>query len=70
MTQPTMTTESNDRWGAKTSSQEQGPSFDLVETSQTVVVREIQEAKHTTCWLDSSPVGCIPIQITAALGYE
>jgi hypothetical protein len=34
---------------AKTSSWVQGPSFDLVRTSQMVVVCETQEAKHMTC---------------------
>jgi hypothetical protein len=53
--------------GAKTSSREQGPNFNLVGTSQTVVIRETREAKRTTCCSGSSPVGCTPIQITATL---
>jgi hypothetical protein len=57
------------RWslGAKTSSWEQNPNFDLVWTSRTVVVRETLEATHTTCWSNSSPAGCTPIRITVTL---
>jgi hypothetical protein len=53
--------------GAKTSSREQGPSFDLVGTLQMIVVCETREAKRTTCWSDSSPAGCTSIQITMTL---
>jgi hypothetical protein len=35
--------------GAKTSSREQGPSFNFVGTLQIVVVRETREANHMTC---------------------
>jgi hypothetical protein len=35
--------------GAKTSSREQISDFDLVETLQTVVVRETHGAVHMTC---------------------
>jgi hypothetical protein len=67
MRQPRMTARAG-RWlGANTSSREQGPSFDLVGTSRTVVIRENREAKHTTYWLDSSPAGCTPIRITVTL---
>jgi hypothetical protein len=52
---------------AKTSSREQGPIFNLVGTSRTVVIRETREAKHTTCWSGSSPVGCTPIRIVMTL---
>jgi hypothetical protein len=53
--------------GAKTSSQDQRPDFDLVETSRTVVVHETREATRTTCWSGSSPVGCISIRSTMTL---
>jgi hypothetical protein len=43
--------------GTKTFSREQGPNFDLVGTSQMVVVCEIREAKCTTCWSGSSLQG-------------
>jgi hypothetical protein len=35
--------------GAKTSSREQGPDFNLVGTSRNVVIRETREVVHTTC---------------------
>jgi hypothetical protein len=41
--------------GAKTSSQEQGPRFNLVRTSHTVVIRETREATRMTCCSSSSP---------------
>jgi hypothetical protein len=44
--------------GAKTSSQEQGSGFDLVETSRTVVICETREATHMTRWLGSFSTGC------------
>jgi hypothetical protein len=53
--------------GAKTSSQEQGPDFDLVGISQTVIVHEAREAVRTTCWSGSSPIGCISIWVTMTL---
>jgi hypothetical protein len=40
MRQLRMMVRPDDHWGAKTSSWEQGPRFDLVGTSQTVVVCE------------------------------
>jgi hypothetical protein len=53
--------------GAKTSSREQGPRFDLVGTSRTVVVHETCEATHMTCWSGSSPTKYTPIRITVTL---
>jgi hypothetical protein len=53
--------------GAKTSSQEQSPDFDLEVTSQTVVVCETSGVVRTACWSGSSPVGYISIQVTATL---
>jgi hypothetical protein len=53
--------------GAKTSSQEQGPDFDLVGTSRKVVVRETHRATCMMYWLCSSPAGCISIQIAVTL---
>jgi hypothetical protein len=41
--------------GTKTSSREQGPNFDLVGTSQKIVVRETREATHTT-WCEVLPL--------------
>jgi hypothetical protein len=32
-----------------------------------VVIHETREAKRTTCWSGSSPVGCTPIRITVTL---
>jgi hypothetical protein len=55
--------------GANTSSWEQGPNFDLVGTSRTVVIHETQEAMRTTYWLGSFPAGCTPIRITATPSY-
>jgi hypothetical protein len=62
-----MTTGPDDHRGAKTSSREQGPIFDLVGTSWTVVVCETTGVMRMTCWSDSSPAGCISIQIAATL---
>jgi hypothetical protein len=56
--------------GAKTSSREWSSDFNLVGTSQTIVVRETHEATRMTCWSGSSPVGCTPIRIAATLKYE
>jgi hypothetical protein len=53
--------------GAKTSSREQSPDFNLVWTSRMIVVHETCGATHTTCWLGSSPAECTPIQITMTL---
>jgi hypothetical protein len=53
--------------GAKTSSREKRPDFELVGTLWTVIVREIHGATHMTCWSCSSPTGCTPIQITVTL---
>jgi hypothetical protein len=65
--------------GVKTSSREQGPRFNLVGTSQTIVVREtrgatrmvvIREtrgATHMTCQSGSSPAGCTPIRTVMTL---
>jgi hypothetical protein len=53
--------------GVKTSPWEQGPSFDFVRTSRMIVVRETREAKRTTCWSGSSPIGCTLIQIAVTL---
>jgi hypothetical protein len=53
--------------GAKTSSREQGLAFDLVETSQIVVVCETPGVTRTSCWSGSSPIGCISIQVTTTL---
>jgi hypothetical protein len=53
--------------GAKTSSREQSPNFDLVGTSRTVVVHETRGAMHMMCWSGSSPAGCTPIRIAATL---
>jgi hypothetical protein len=53
--------------GAKTSSREQSPNFDLVETSRTAVVHEIRGATCMMCWLGSSPIGCTPIRIAMTL---
>jgi hypothetical protein len=52
---------------AKTSSRDQGPKFDLVGTSKTVVIRETREVTRTTCSSGSSPTGCTPIRIAATL---
>jgi hypothetical protein len=56
--------------GAKTSSREQRPDFDLVGTPPMVVIRETLGATRTMCQLGSSPAGCISIRVTATLGYE
>jgi hypothetical protein len=53
--------------GANTSSREQGPNFDLVGTSQMVIVRETCGVTRTMCWSGSSPAWCISIQITMTL---
>jgi hypothetical protein len=53
--------------GAKTSSQEQRPDFDLVGTLRVVVIHETCGAMRTICWSGSSPVGCTPIQIVVTL---
>jgi hypothetical protein len=53
--------------GAKTSSREQGSNFDLVGTSQTVVVHKTPGVMCTSCWSGSSPTGCTLIQITMTL---
>jgi hypothetical protein len=53
--------------GAKTSSREQRPDFDLVGTSPTVVVRETPGAMSSTCRSGSSPAGCISIQVAVTL---
>jgi hypothetical protein len=44
-----------------------GANFNLVGTSQIVVVRETLEATCTTCGSGSSPVGCISIRVNATL---
>jgi hypothetical protein len=54
-------------WGAKTSSREQSPNFDLVGTSRMVIVCETHGATHMTCWSDFPPAGCTPIRITMTL---
>jgi hypothetical protein len=46
---------------AETSSWEQGTDFNLVGTSQPVVVHETPEVTRMTCWSGSSPTGCTPI---------
>jgi hypothetical protein len=53
--------------GAKISSWEQRPDFDLVGTSQTVVVRETHGAVCMMCWSGSSTAGCTLIQIATTL---
>jgi hypothetical protein len=53
--------------GAKTSSREQGPKFDLVGTPQMVVIGKTREATHTTCWSGSSTAWCTPIRIVVTL---
>jgi hypothetical protein len=53
--------------GAKTSSQEQGPNFHLVGTSQMVVICEILWVTHMACWSASSPTGCISFWIATTL---
>jgi hypothetical protein len=53
--------------GGKTLSREQGPDFDLVGTSQTVIVRETSGATHMMCWSGSYPVGCTLIRIVVTL---
>jgi hypothetical protein len=56
--------------GAKTSSREQGPRFDLVWTLRTVVVRETHGASRTMCRSGFLHVGCTSIRFAATLGYE
>jgi hypothetical protein len=46
---------------------EQGPSFDLVGTSQTVVVCETLGFTRTMCQSGSSPTGCISIRVPTTL---
>jgi hypothetical protein len=53
--------------GAKTSSREQGPKFDLVGTPQMVVICKTREATHTTCWSGSSTAWCTLIRIIVTL---
>jgi hypothetical protein len=53
--------------GAKTSSREQSPDFNLVGTLWAVVVRETRGAMRTTCWPGSSTAGCTSIRITMTL---
>jgi hypothetical protein len=53
--------------GAKTSSWEQGPDFDLVGTSRMVVIRETPGVTRMTRWSGSSPAGCISIRVTVTL---
>jgi hypothetical protein len=66
MRQPT-TTVGRVITGAKTSSREKGPCFDLVGTSQTDVIRETLRVVCMACWSGSSPAGCIWIRVTATL---
>jgi hypothetical protein len=57
--------------GAKTSSWEQGTNFDLVETSQMVVIRENLEVTCTMCWSGSFPCRVyIDSSRGDTLGYE
>jgi hypothetical protein len=44
-----------------------GPDFDLVGTSQTIVIRETPGATHTMCRLGSSPAWCTSIRVAATL---
>jgi hypothetical protein len=60
MREPRMTARSA-LLGAKTSSPERRPEFDLVGTSWTVVVRETPMGARVTYQSGSSPVGCISI---------
>jgi hypothetical protein len=53
--------------GVKTSSREQRPDFNLVETLRTVVVCETPRATRMMCRSGSSPVGCISIWVTVTL---
>jgi hypothetical protein len=53
--------------GAKTSSREQSPDFDLVGSSRAVVIHDTPGAMRMTCWLGSSPTGCISIRVTTTL---
>jgi hypothetical protein len=67
MRQPMTTAEPDDHWGPRLHPESRGPNFDVVGTSQTVVVHETRGAKRMTCWPGSSPVGCRPIQIAVTL---
>jgi hypothetical protein len=51
----------------KTSSREQGPWFDLVGTSWTVVTCETRGATRMMCQSSSCPAGCTPTRITVTL---
>jgi hypothetical protein len=53
--------------GANTSSQGQGPDFNLVGTLPMIVVRETPGATRTMCQSGSSPAGCISTQVIATL---
>jgi hypothetical protein len=46
---------------------EQGTNFDLVGTSQMVVVRGTLWVVRTACWSGSSPAGCISIWVVMTL---
>jgi hypothetical protein len=57
--------------GAKTSSWEQRPNFNLVGTSQTVVIHETPRATRMMCWLGSFPCKVyIDSSQHDTLGYE
>jgi hypothetical protein len=53
--------------GAKTSPREQGIDFDLVRTSQMVIIRETPWVTRMACWSGSSPARYISIRVTAIL---
>jgi hypothetical protein len=63
MRQSRMMVGSNDRCEPRLHSGSRGP----VSILRTVVVRETQEVKRTTCWSGSSPAECTLIQIATTL---
>jgi hypothetical protein len=53
--------------GSQDLSLKQRTDFDLVGTSQSVVIRETPGVMRMTCWSGSSAAGCILIRIIATL---